>query len=211
MTAPNENNIRFIFSYKTPAAAKLAKFAALREAATNFGLAIDEHCPPSADQTAAMLQVQDALMTANRAVANDGVGYRPLGVLGGSGDSGSSRGGSKSPSGDPAKEPTAPAPDFDLVSEIKAGWLMSTQAVDVAKDLNDRANANVFAVSYRQKDGRYTLYQVNSQGIGGMGAGDTHVWSDARTFAPLAETTDRTEPKISEEDLARRTRSDRSD
>jgi len=71
----NEQNIRDIFSYKKPTPEKQVKFEALRNAAINFGLAIDEHCPPSADRTAAMRQVQDALMTANRAVANDGAGY----------------------------------------------------------------------------------------------------------------------------------------
>lgn len=84
-------------------------------------------------------------------------------------------------------------PDFDLVSKIKAGWVAGNEAIDVAKGLNDKANANVFAVSYRQADGQYTLYQVNGQGVGGMSTGDMHVWSDPRTFTPQADTVDRTE------------------
>jgi hypothetical protein len=68
--------ITALMSYKAPTPEKLVKFAAVREAATALVAAIDEHCPPSADRTAAVRQVQDALMTANRAIANDGIGYR---------------------------------------------------------------------------------------------------------------------------------------
>lgn len=68
--------IASLMSYKAPTPEKLEKFANLREAATAFAAAIDTNCPPSADRTAAVRQVQDALMTANRAVANDGIGYR---------------------------------------------------------------------------------------------------------------------------------------
>jgi hypothetical protein len=65
-----------IMSYHAPTPEKLVKFAAVREKAIALVEAIDEHCPPSADRTAAVRQVQDALMTANRSIANDGAGYR---------------------------------------------------------------------------------------------------------------------------------------
>lgn len=70
------DEIKQLMEYKAPTPEKLEKFANLRAAATAFAVAIDENCPASADRTAAVRQVQDALMTANRAVANDGAGYR---------------------------------------------------------------------------------------------------------------------------------------
>ena len=76
MDKPREEMIREIMSYHTPTPEMLPKFAAVREAAIAFVMAIDEHCPASADRTAAVRQVQDALMTANRSIANNGAGYR---------------------------------------------------------------------------------------------------------------------------------------
>ena len=70
------DEIRAMMDYKAPTPIKLESFAKLREAATQMVLIIDATCPPSADRTAAVRQVQDALMTANRCVANDGLGYR---------------------------------------------------------------------------------------------------------------------------------------
>lgn len=71
-----EQEITEIMKYKAPTPEKLEKFQVVRDAATAFAIAIDQNCPPSADRTAAVRQCQDALMTANRAIANDGAGYR---------------------------------------------------------------------------------------------------------------------------------------
>lgn len=65
-----------LFSYHAPDADQIPKYAALRSAAKVFAEAIDANCPPSADRTAAMRLLQDAVMTANRAVALQGRGYR---------------------------------------------------------------------------------------------------------------------------------------
>lgn len=65
-----------LMKYKAPTQDKLSKFAAVRDAATALVIAIDENCPPSPDRTAAVRQVQDSLMTANRSIANDGAAYR---------------------------------------------------------------------------------------------------------------------------------------
>lgn len=70
------DEIAALMSYKAPTPEKLVKFQAVRDAATALAIAIDENCPPSADRTAAIRQCQDSLMTANRAIANDGNGYR---------------------------------------------------------------------------------------------------------------------------------------
>lgn len=65
-----------IMSYHAPTPEMTPKFVYLREAAIALVESIDEHCPPSADRTAAVRQVQDALMTANRSIANNGAEYR---------------------------------------------------------------------------------------------------------------------------------------
>lgn len=65
-----------IMSYHAPTPESLVKFAAVRKAAIDLVTAIDDNCPASADRTAAVRQVQDALMTANRSIANNGAGYR---------------------------------------------------------------------------------------------------------------------------------------
>ncbi len=65
-----------LFAYKTPDEDKLLKFAELRRAAAHFAIVVDRLCPPSPDRTATVRQIQDALMTANRCIANDGESYR---------------------------------------------------------------------------------------------------------------------------------------
>lgn len=52
--------------------ATVNKYHAVREAGKQFALAILEHTPPSADQTAAIRHVRDAVMTANAAIACEG-------------------------------------------------------------------------------------------------------------------------------------------
>lgn len=71
-----EEMIAEIMSYHQPTPEMLPKFEGVRSAAIALVKAIDEHCPSSADRTAAVRQVQDALMTANRSIANNGAGYR---------------------------------------------------------------------------------------------------------------------------------------
>jgi hypothetical protein len=71
-----EAMIRDLMSYHAPTPEMLPKFEAVRSAAIDLVKAIDENCPASADRTAAVRQVQDALMTANRSIANNGAGYR---------------------------------------------------------------------------------------------------------------------------------------
>lgn len=82
---------------------------------------------------------------------------------------------------------------IELLEQVRKGWLLRASAKAIAMDLNIKANSAMYAVSQRA-DGMYTLYQTNSQGIGGMGAGDQHVWSDERTFTQPEDTVDRTPP-----------------
>lgn len=65
-----------IFTYHAPEPDQIPKYNAIREAAKVFGNVLDDNCPPSADRTAAMRQLQDCVMTANRAIALKGKAYR---------------------------------------------------------------------------------------------------------------------------------------
>ena len=65
-----------LFSYHKPSEDQIPRYTALREAALEFAKALDQACPPSADRTAAMRQLQDCVMTANRSVALRGRSYR---------------------------------------------------------------------------------------------------------------------------------------
>lgn len=58
-----------IFSYHAPTPEQLPKYDALRAAAKEFARAIIEKTPASADQSAAIRHVREAVMTANAAIA----------------------------------------------------------------------------------------------------------------------------------------------
>jgi len=52
--------------------AKVPAYQAINEAAKQFARAIRDHCPLSADSSAAIRLVREARMTANAAIALDG-------------------------------------------------------------------------------------------------------------------------------------------
>jgi hypothetical protein len=58
--------------YHTPKNDQPEKYEKLRAAAKSFAQTIIECTPPSADQTAAIRKVREAVMTANSAVACEG-------------------------------------------------------------------------------------------------------------------------------------------
>lgn len=60
------------FTYHETQPGQVEKYVALREAAKAFAVAIVELTPPSADQSAAIRHVREAVMTANAAIACDG-------------------------------------------------------------------------------------------------------------------------------------------
>lgn len=62
-----------VFSYHAPVFDQADRYASLRQAARVFAEAICRQCPQSADRTAALRKVREALMTANAAVALDGL------------------------------------------------------------------------------------------------------------------------------------------
>ena len=60
------------FTYHAPTAEQQAHYVAIRDAAKAFAAVLVEHSPSSADQTAAIRFVRQAVMTANQAIACGG-------------------------------------------------------------------------------------------------------------------------------------------
>lgn len=60
------------FTYHPPNSADLDHYLAIRQAAHDFARVILAHTPSSADQTAAIRKIREAVMTANAAVACGG-------------------------------------------------------------------------------------------------------------------------------------------
>lgn len=60
------------FTYHPPKKEDLPKFEAIRNAGMNLAEIIVENTLPSADQTAAVRKVREAVMTANAAIACQG-------------------------------------------------------------------------------------------------------------------------------------------
>lgn len=60
------------FTYHKPSPDQLPKYEAIRDAGLAFAKVLVENTPPSADQTAAVRKVREAVMTANAAIACEG-------------------------------------------------------------------------------------------------------------------------------------------
>lgn len=60
------------FSYHTPQDEQIEKYKNIRASARLFAMAIVANTPESADQTAAIRKVREAVMTANAAIACGG-------------------------------------------------------------------------------------------------------------------------------------------
>lgn len=60
------------FSYHAPQGDQLERYEKLRTAAKGFAMAINDLAPDSADKTAAIRKVREAVMTANAAIACGG-------------------------------------------------------------------------------------------------------------------------------------------
>jgi hypothetical protein len=68
----SSNDLMNWFTYHAPDPAQVIQYAKLRDAALVFAEAIRENTPVSADQTAAIRKVREAVMTANAAIACGG-------------------------------------------------------------------------------------------------------------------------------------------
>ena len=60
------------FTYHAPSSGQLQAYDELRNSAKNFAHIINKYCPESADKTAAIRKVREAVMTANASVACGG-------------------------------------------------------------------------------------------------------------------------------------------
>lgn len=60
------------FTYHQPSSIQVGIYGKLRDAAREFAAVILECTPPSADQTAAIRKIREAVMTANAAIACGG-------------------------------------------------------------------------------------------------------------------------------------------
>lgn len=61
-----------IFTYHAPTPEKQAAYGAIRNAAKEFAQVVIENTPVSADQSAAVRLIREAVMTANASIATDG-------------------------------------------------------------------------------------------------------------------------------------------
>lgn len=62
-----------LFKYHAPTDVTIPKYAAINQAAKNFAEVILQNCPHSADRSDAIRKIREARMTANAAIALDGL------------------------------------------------------------------------------------------------------------------------------------------
>ena len=60
------------FTYHPPKPEQLPKYLAIRDAGLAFAAVVVNNTPASADQTAAIRKIREAVMTANQSIACDG-------------------------------------------------------------------------------------------------------------------------------------------
>lgn len=75
--ADREIDVDNIFSYHAPTSDQLPKYEVIRAAARIFARILLENTPPSADQTAAIRKLREAVMTANASIALKGELHKP--------------------------------------------------------------------------------------------------------------------------------------
>lgn len=75
LTSEQKQLLEDVFTYHPADEASLPKYAALRESAKAFASVMIQTCPPSADRTAALRKVREAVMTANASIALNGKAF----------------------------------------------------------------------------------------------------------------------------------------
>jgi len=66
-------NLHEVMQYHAPDSIQVSRFNNIREAAEHLALVILNEAPKCADQQAAIRKVREAMMTANAAIATNGV------------------------------------------------------------------------------------------------------------------------------------------
>jgi len=69
----SEEILAELFKYHAPSDVTIPKFAAINQAAKNFAEVVLQNCPPSADRSDAIRKIREARMTANAAIALNGL------------------------------------------------------------------------------------------------------------------------------------------
>ena len=69
VSVPTNGKIQNWFTYHPPTQEDVEYYREIRDAGMNLAKVIDEVCPPSADTSAAIRKVREAVMTANAAIA----------------------------------------------------------------------------------------------------------------------------------------------
>jgi hypothetical protein len=72
---PIDETVEQVFSYHRPTEDQVPKYEQIRAAAKQLAQVIVNTCPPSADRTAALRKVREAVMTANASVALGGKSF----------------------------------------------------------------------------------------------------------------------------------------
>jgi hypothetical protein len=62
-------NLESIFSYHAPQGDQIERYQKIREAGLAFAKMLVENTPPSADQSAALRRIREAVWTANASIA----------------------------------------------------------------------------------------------------------------------------------------------
>ena len=71
ITPEMQREIDNLFTYHSPTEDQIVRYAAIRQAGKDLALTILASTPKSADQTAALRKVREAVMTANAAIATN--------------------------------------------------------------------------------------------------------------------------------------------
>ena len=69
VSAPQKDDIENWFTYHSPTEESIPKYKDIRKMGLKFARGIMDNCPPSADRSAAIRKVREAVMTANAAIA----------------------------------------------------------------------------------------------------------------------------------------------
>jgi hypothetical protein len=72
MIAITKETLENWFTYHSPTPEQLPKYQAIREAGLTLAQTIVDNTPPSADQTASIRKIREAVMTANASIACGG-------------------------------------------------------------------------------------------------------------------------------------------
>lgn len=72
LTEQEEQRIENIFSYHAPKDTQPQQYEAIRHAAKEFALVLLRNTVPCADQSAALRELRNCVMTANASIALDG-------------------------------------------------------------------------------------------------------------------------------------------